>query len=182
MYQSSGLHFISPEKSISRLHLTYGMKVADFGAGSGAYTFAVARAIGPSGRVYAIDIQKDLLEKIKTEAREQHLSNIEVLWGDLEQVGGTKLGDEVVQVVVISNVLFQTKGAYQVALEAKRVLKVGGRVLLIDWEGSFGGIGPKTDDVLTKDEVVAIFEQAGFESTENFLAGPHHYGIIFNKK
>ena len=65
--------FSNPEKNIEQLGLTPGMKVADLGSGSGFYTIASARLVGTSGLVYSIDIQKDLLTRIKTEASKQKL-------------------------------------------------------------------------------------------------------------
>ena len=60
--------FSDPEKNIEQFSLGKGMHVADFGTGSGFYALAAAEAVGETGRVYAIDVQKDLLEKLKKEA------------------------------------------------------------------------------------------------------------------
>ena len=69
------------------------MHVADLGAGSGHYTLAAAKKVGESGRVYAIEVQKDLLTRIKNLAQTEHINNVEVIWGDVENRGGTKLKD-----------------------------------------------------------------------------------------
>lgn len=181
MYQSSGVNFSSPDNNIKYLNLEPQMVVADFGVGSGAYAMAAAREV-PGGKVYAIDIQKDLLAKLKKEASHQNLNNIEILWGDIENVGGVKLTDNSADVVIVSNVLFQAEAKYQLALEAKRILKPAGRLLFIDWSESFGGLGPQAGDIVTAEEAEKIFSEAGFNVSKSFPAGPHHYGIIFVKK
>jgi SAM-dependent methyltransferase len=69
----------------SRCGIQAGMEIADLGAGSGFYTIAAAKALISTGRVYAVDAQKDLLTKIKNNAVSQGLYNVEVIWGDIEK-------------------------------------------------------------------------------------------------
>jgi len=171
--------FADPKNNLAQLGLTPGLQVADFGAGNGSYTLGIARAVRPDGKVYAIEIQKELLAKLERDATEAHVTNIGFLWGDLETVGGSKLPDAKVDLVVMSNVLFQLAGAYPAVLEAKRVLKSGGRVAVIDWAGSFGGLGPKPEQVLKPEQVQKIFIDNGFTLQRAFEAGDHHYGLIF---
>ena len=83
--------FSDPRDNVKQFSLGPGNFVADFGAGSGFYTLAASDAVGPDGKVYAIDVQKDLLLKIKNLANSQHKRNVDVIWADLEHVGGTKL-------------------------------------------------------------------------------------------
>ena len=63
--------FSDPVKNIEQCGIQTGMDIADFGAGSGHYTIAGSRALMATGRVYAIDVQKDLLAKLKNEATRQ---------------------------------------------------------------------------------------------------------------
>jgi ubiquinone/menaquinone biosynthesis C-methylase UbiE len=172
--------FSKPQEVVAQFHLQVGITVADFGTGSGAYALALARAIGPTGRCYAIDIQKELLARLAREAKDLHLRNIEVIRGDLEQVHGSTLADHMVDFVVIANLLFQTSAKYILVREAKRILRPNGKVALIDWSGSFGGLGPKSEEVLAPIEAKKIFAEAGFSFLNDFPAGDHHYGLMFN--
>ena len=171
--------FALPHKNIEYLNLLPGMKVADFGAGTGAYAYAAAESVTKDGQVIVIDIQKDLLEKIAREALENNISNIKTLWGDIEVKGGVKLADRLVDAVIVSNVLFQTDSKYGVALEAKRILKPDGKVLLVDWQDSYGGLGPDPDHVFTEAQAEEVFKEAGFIVDNRFNAGDHHYGLVF---
>jgi ubiquinone/menaquinone biosynthesis C-methylase UbiE len=65
--------FSDPRSNIDQFRLDPGMIVADLGCGSGHYTFAIAKAVAPTGRVYAVDVQKDLLVRLKTEATRLHV-------------------------------------------------------------------------------------------------------------
>lgn len=171
--------FSDPSKNIDALGLEKGMHVADFGAGSGFYAIIAARAVGDKGKVYAIDIQKDLLVRLKNQAAKEHVLNVEIIWGDLEKMGGTKLREFVVDRVLITNILFQIENKENVAKEALRILKPGGKVLLIDWRDSFGGLGPHQKDVLPAERAKEIFEAAGFVLERKVEAGDHHYGFLF---
>lgn len=135
--------FSDPKKNIEAFSLIPGMTIADLGAGSGAYCEPVAIAVGDKGKVYAVDVQKDLLAKIKNDANKNHILNIEVIWGDIEKVGGTKLRDGCVDGVIASNILFQLTNKEGFRAEVRRILKPGGRLFVIDWTDSFGGLGPQ---------------------------------------
>jgi len=173
--------FSDPENNIRQLALAPGMQVADFGSGSGFYTMAISKAVSPGGRVFAIDIQKDLLEKLKNSARQNHLTNIEVVWGDLEHLGGTKLREGSMDAVTACNLFFQVENKDGLCLEIKRILKPNGRVLVVDWASSFGGIGPQEKDVITKINMTSIFQDHGFVLDREISAGAEHYGLVFRK-
>lgn len=171
--------FSDPERVVGEFGLAPGMTVADLGAGSGAYALAMARR--PGVKVIAVEVQKDLVERLASEARTRHL-DLEVVWGDIEKLGGTKLRDGSVDLALLANVLFQTSGKYTAALEVKRLLRSGGRAVIIDWSDSFGGLGPKQSEVIKPETTTEIFAQAGFRKERDFVAGDHHWGIIFVKQ
>jgi len=174
--------FAHPTHNIRSLGITPGMKVADFGSGSGAYTLAIAESLANSGHVYAIDVQRDLLRKTKNEATKRGFKNVEVIWGDLEYAGATKIADGLLDMVLISNLLFQINEKNAVIKEAWRVLKPAGRLVIIDWSDSFGGVGPLEVDVVAKEAAESLAVSNGFESVSAFPAGSHHYGLVFRKK
>jgi len=171
--------FSNPEQNIEKVHIDPGMKVADLGAGSGFYSIAAAKLTGPSGRVYAIDVQKDLLEKIKNQSLSQGISNIELVWADLDEPNGTKLADNLVDRVVVANVLFQVEDKDALVVEAKRILKSGGKLLFIDWSDSYGGVGPQQSEIVRPDVGRVLFEEHGFKFEKDIEVGEHHYGLIF---
>lgn len=162
--------------------ITPGMHVADMGAGSGAYTLPLAVAAGDSGKVCAIEVQKDLVAALGAKAREARRGNVEVVWGDIEREGGTKLRAASVDFVLIANVLFQVPDKAGIAREAWRILKNGGRAVVIDWSGSFGGAGPTFRQVVRPDDARRVFEGERFRYEKPlFDAGAHHYGIVMKK-
>lgn len=173
--------FSDPTKIIEQCGIQAGMDIADFGSGSGFYSLAASKALVSTGRVYAIDAQKDLLTKLKNHAVREGQYNIEVVWGDIEKLGGTKLRESSVDLVFMCNVFFQLENKEDAVKEALRILKPRGRIVFVDWSDSFGGIGPHQKSVFKKDKAVPFFEKYGFSMDKEITAGSHHYGYIFKK-
>lgn len=173
--------FSDPKKNIDQLKLMPGASVADFGAGSGHYIFPLREVVEETGKVFAVDVQKDLLLRIKTEATKKRFSNIELIWGDLEKKGGSKIKEGILDAVIISNLMFQVEAKKEVAEEAKRVLKTAGSLLVIDWTDSFGGLGPTQEAVFSKKEATELFGTTGFLFEREIDVGAHHYGLLFKK-
>lgn len=171
--------FAHPTRNVSALRIEHGMHIADFGAGSGAYVLAIAEKLDHSGRVYAIDVQQDLLRRIKNEAHQRGYKNIEIIWSDLEKPHSSKIADRHLDLVLVSNLLFQLEDKRAPLLEAWRILRPLGRLALIDWSESFGGMGPIKKHVIKKEEAKALALECGFEFTKEFDAGAHHYGLLF---
>ena len=170
--------FSDPKVNLTKLGLSDGMKVVDLGAGSGFYSLEAARRVGSTGRVYAIDIQKEILERIRTTGSAQGLKNIEVIWANAEKIGGTKLRESMADRVIASNILFQIEKPDEFALEIKRLLKPGGKVLVIDWTAG-GTLSPKT--VFPAAKAQMLFEKAGLTLEQSFMAGDHHYGLVMTR-
>lgn len=174
--------FSDPKKVVAEVGISSGDTVVDLGAGSGAYSFAAAGA-ARDVKVYAVEVQKELVTTLSREAVDRHVGNINVVWGDIERKGGTKLGDGIADVVFVCNVLFQASDKAGIAHEAWRILRRGGRVAIIEWADSFGGLGPKQDRLVRKDDARRIFETEHFSYEKPiFDAGAHHYGIVMKKQ
>ncbi|MCC2630670.1 MAG: type 11 methyltransferase [Candidatus Paceibacter sp.] len=173
--------FSDPTKIIEDVGIQEGSTVADLGAGTGFYSMAAAKAVGPNGRVYAVDVQQDLLARIKNTAHVGRVHNIEVIHGDIERLNGTRLREQSVDLVIVANVMFQLENKVGLLDEAKRILKPNGRILLVDWSDSFGGMGPQASMVFTQQDAKTLFESKGFAFVTGVVAGDHHYGLIFRK-
>ena len=173
--------FSDPQKILEQFKIGTGKTVADLGSGAGFFALPAAKMVGQSGRVYAVDVLKDMLQKVKNDGIRQGIGNVEGIWGNIEKLGGTRLADAAVDVVLLCNSLFQQEDKNSCVLEIKRILKTGGEVLVVDWQESFGGMGPQPEAVVAKDVARALFEKAGFVFEREIQAGTHQYGIIFRR-
>ena len=173
--------FCDPHAVFHQLGIREGMKVVDLGAGTGAYTKLFANGVGGTGMVYAIDVQKDILQRLKRELDQKGYTNITYIWANIEKPEGTKVADNSVDFVFISNVLFQVESVSAVLTEVYRILKPKGRVAIIDWSESFNGMGPSEKQVISKGEMLRHTHEARLASVGTFEAGSHHYGIFVEK-
>jgi len=171
--------FLSPKQIISQLMLSPGMKVLDLGTGFGENAILASSMVNPNGIIYALDVQKELLQKLKNLANSKKINNIEYVWGDIEHLGGTKLSDNIIDFVILSNVLFQLKDKDTAISEIKRILKPKGKIVVVDWTESFSNMGPHKDVVVQEKTARTLFEQNGFVFEKSINAGDYHYGIIF---
>ena len=171
--------FTDPIKNLRQFGLGENMIVADLGAGTGFYSIAAAEMV-PRGKVYAIEIQKDYLVTLKNKAKEASLHNIDCICGNIEQVGGTKLKNEIVDAVIVSNVFFQIENKDKFIDEINRILKVGGRVLLVEWSDN-SVFGSNFKKIISKEKSREMFENKGFSFEKEINASEHHYGMIFKK-
>ena len=173
--------FVIPEKVVTHFHLTEGDKVADFGAGSGFFLAPLSKAVGQTGRVYACEIQKQLVEKLGDLARVQGLQNVDPLWCDLEEPNGIKIGTAALDIGVLVNTLFQFENKEVAVQEIGRTIRPGGFLYVVDWTESFGGLGPQAGDVVSAEAAKVLFEANGFTFEREYDAGDHHYGHSYRK-
>jgi len=171
--------FSNPEQNVAQLGLKEGMRVADFGSGTGMYSLSAGKRVGHTGHVYAIEVQKDLVKKLESEIKEWGIKNVECIWGDIEKTHGTKIADHSMDAVIIANVLFQAEDKLGLIDEARRVLKKGGKILFVDWLSSFRGMGPQPEHVIEPKVATDLFSKRKLKFIEKITTSPHHYGIIF---
>ncbi len=140
------------------------MKVADLGSGIGHHTITAARIVGDTGRVYAVDVQEEVLRNLMDTSRAQGLKNVESVWGNIEKQGGTHLKEQSMDAVILSNTLFQLEDRVPAVAEIKRILKSGGRLMVIDWAGSYEGMGPRTEHCVPEHEALSFLSLTAFTS------------------
>ncbi len=172
--------FSDPLKIIEQIPLINDTHVADFGCGAGAYSLLLAKKSTVS-KIFSIDVQKDMIERLGKIAKSENLHKIHVVWGDVDEENGSRLRSESIDLVLIINTLFQAEKKKQMIEEAYRVLKRDGKLVIIDWSESFGNIGPKEDYIIREETAQLLVEEVGFFIDKKIEAGEHHYGFIAHK-
>lgn len=163
------------------LGLSVGDMVGDLGAGGGLFTVQAARLVGDQGQVYAVDILKTALSDIDSRARMSGLHNIKTVWSNLEVVGACKINPASLDYVLLVNVLFQSKKHLEIISEAARLIKSGGKMLIIDWDETKSAFAPNNELRVSPDRLIALSQGLGFSLDQQFKAGQYHFGLIFTK-
>lgn len=169
--------FINPRKILNdQLVLESTMNAADLGCGSGEWTIPLAESL-ENGKVYAVDLLDEPLSVVRGKARDKGIENIELVKSDIEGVIPRLLANSM-DLVLATNLLFQVRDRRAVFTEAGRILKVGGRMLVIEWNEDTA-IGP--EQKVAKKELKDLAIASGFVAAGEFKAGNFHYGLIFKK-
>ncbi|MBI2552022.1 class I SAM-dependent methyltransferase [Candidatus Uhrbacteria bacterium] len=178
-----GNELIDAVKLLTRAGIKQGDIVAELACGtSGHFVFPAAHLTGPTGRVYAVDILKSVLEAIRSRAKLEGVDNVETVWADLEKPGALKITDGSADLTVLVNDLSQIPARAAVLREAARITKSGGTLLVGDWKQTASPLGPPPERRIAPATARQLAQEAGFEYREEFEAGPYHFGIVFEKK
>ena len=147
---------------LSKLALKPGMVVADIGAGSGLFSRPLAKAVAPGGKVYAVDIQQDLLDHINLRNKDENIGNIQTVLGEYDD---PKLPAHNLDLAFINDVLhhIQHRAVYLKALGT--YMKPGGRIAIIEMDKN----DPKTSHrnqpelLVAREEIMQWMSDAGFK-------------------
>jgi ubiquinone/menaquinone biosynthesis C-methylase UbiE len=145
---------------LDALALAPGEIVADIGAGTGYFSIPIARAVIPGGRVYALDVQPEMLTLLNKKLGEHLLSNMELVHAD---AGATTLPDASCNLVFMANVWHEFEDRAAALREARRILKPGGRIAILDWRPDVEPEhGPPLEHRLPASDARAPLNEAGF--------------------
>lgn len=172
--------FLNPAAITSSFGVMPGQRVADFGSGHGYFVIELAKLVGESGRVYAVDVQEAALEAVVGRAQDMGFTNVEPIRANLELPGSTDLRDISLDAVLVTNLLHLVRDQETVVGEAARVLKIGGKLIIIDWLTNTR-LTPAGNHI-SPDQANDIAYAAGFEFDRSFDAGLYHWGLIFHKR
>lgn len=175
------VQFTNPDEVIGQLEVKKGMSVADFGCGAGYFSLAMAKKVGEGGSVYSLDVLPAKLESVESQAKDIGLTNITTRRVNLEKEGGAKLSDDTVDWVVIKDMLFQNQNKQVIIGEARRVLKSGGKLLVIEWKPEDASLGPERERRISKEAVIEAASREKLCFLKEIEAGSFHYGLIFSK-
>ncbi len=178
-----GTELIDPVKFLEQGGVTQGAVIAEFGCGtSGHFVFPAAHLVGPQGKVYAVDILKSALEAVVSRGKLEGVDNVETVWADLERAGGLKIALGSVDLVLALHILGQVKEKEILLVEAARILKPGGILLVADWKLTASPLGPPVEKRIDPARVKELVKNAGFDMIDEFAVGLYHFGIKFKKR
>ena len=163
---------LDPERLLDRVGVGAGMTVADLGAGPGFFTFPLAARVGPSGRVYATDVSRDMLEVLEQRGLPPHVHPIHA------QESKFDIPDGVVDIALLGFVLHELAHATEFLGEVRRILRPDGRLVVLEWVPQEEPIGPPLHERLSEAQSETLLAAGGFQILERGHANASNYLLV----
>ena len=166
LYQRAGWQL--PDKVIESLKIQPGDHVADIGAGGGYFTFLLTDAVGPTGKVYAVDVEQEITEQLADRVAEENRFNVVVILGEFKD---PLLPDETIDLVFLCNTYHHIENRVDYFSSLKTDLKSDGRVAIIDMKDDLTGIlrlFATAPHWTPKQLLLSEMEQAGYHHQSGF--------------
>jgi len=165
-----------PDEVMKALALRPGEVVADIGSGSGYFTLRFARAVGDTGRVYAVDVSPDMIRHLNHRLRDAGVRNVVPVLSDPDD---PLLPDASVDRFVIVDTWHHIEDKAKYLALMKRMLKPGGQVVHIDFQKRDLPVGPPTGMKIARQDLVKEMEAAGFGLVAEHAFLPYQYFLVF---
>lgn len=149
----------APSIAVRALGLKAGQVVADVGAGSGYYTERMADAVGPTGKVYATDIQPGMLDILKRRVAQRGLTNVELVLGTIDD---PKLPANTLDLAIMVDVYHELSEPQAFVRRLRAALKPTGRLVLLEFRKEDPSVPIRPEHKMSIAEVKAELEPEGF--------------------
>lgn len=169
----------NPTKAIDLLKFEKGMVVADVGAGSGYYAIRIAEIVGPTGKVFANDIQPEMLSILKKRLRQKKVSNVEPVLGTEHD---PKLPPKSCDVILMVDVYHEFSHPQGMLVKLKEALKDNGRLVLLEYRKEDPYVPIRPEHKMSVKEAKLEVEDEGFVLDKILEDLPWQHILIFKKK
>ena len=169
-----------PDQVMDALRIAEGMTVAEIGAGGGWFTIRLARRVAPSGRVYAVDVQRPMIEAIGRRIERESLTHIVIpVLGD-DDDPKLPAGAHTDSVLIV-DAFHEMANPVLMLKNVARTLQPHGRIGIIDYREGEGGPGPDAVERVPPSVVVSQAAAAGLKLVEQHTFLTYQYFLIFGK-
>ena len=167
-----------PEAALDAIGIQPGMTVADVGAGTGYITLKVARRVGPAGKVYAEDVQPEMLDRLRDNCASAHAGNIEPVLGSESD---PRLPPGRLDLVLLIDVYHEFSQPQKMLQALRRSLKPDGRLVLLEYRKEDPSIPIQPDHKMSIADAEAEVEAEGFRLDRLIDTLPRQHLFIFRK-
>jgi ubiquinone/menaquinone biosynthesis C-methylase UbiE len=161
---------------LKALHLKPGQVVCDMGCGNGFYSLKLARLVGPSGKILAVDIQPEMLHLLKQRATEADLANIQLILGTTVD---PKLPAGGVDLILCVDVYHEFSNPAEMLSAMRKSLQPGGRLVLAEFRAEDPKVPIKPLHKMSKDQILKELPPNGFKLVEQFEKLPWQHLMFF---
>jgi len=168
----------APDTALDALDLQTGMTVADIGAGSGYMTVRMARRVGPNGKVYAEDIQPEMIALLEKRLERERVTNVIPVLGAYDN---PMLPAATIDLMLLVDVYHEFSEPVKMLAGMRAALKPGGRLVLLEYRKEDPTVPIRFEHKMTVQEAKAEVEAAGFALTKVDPRLPRQHILIFTK-
>ncbi|MHB8900859.1 MAG: class I SAM-dependent methyltransferase [Thermoguttaceae bacterium] len=162
---------------LEELRVRPGQVVCDMGCGNGFYTLELARLTGPDGKVYAVDIQSEMLELLQARARQQGIANIRPVLGTETD---PRLPERSIDLVLLVDVYHEFSEPGKMLQALRRSLKPGGRIAVAEFRGEDPAVPIQPLHKMTKKQILRELEANGLRLVGQFDGLPWQHLMFFS--
>lgn len=170
---------LPPLDVLEKLGLTPSDIVADIGCGIGYFSIPAAEILKEGNKIFALDTSQEMLAEVEKRARVANLSNVVIIKTEEYNL---KIPDESVSFALLVNVLHEIGDKNKFIEEIKRILKVGGKLAIIEWEKILTEMGPPINYKINKEELENLIINYDFKTISSMKFSEEFYGMVFNKE
>jgi SAM-dependent methyltransferase len=168
----------NPEGALDAIGIKPGMVVADVGAGTGYMSLRLAKRVGPSGKVYSEDVQPEMLRRLRQNAAEAKLDNIQtVLGGEADP----KLPPDALDLILLVDVYHEFSQPQKMLRKMRESLKSDGRLVLLEYRKEDPSIPIRAEHKMSVAEVKLEVEAEGFHLDKVLESLPRQHILILTK-
>jgi ubiquinone/menaquinone biosynthesis C-methylase UbiE len=168
----------APDQALDSLGIRAGMTVADVGAGTGYMALRMARRVGPTGKVYANDLQPEMLQKLRARSQREKLANVETVQGT---EADPKLPSNTMDLVLLVDVYHEFSEPQAMLAKIRESLKPEGRLVLLEYRKEDPAIPIRIEHKMSVPEVKTEVEAEGFKLDRVIEKLPRQHIIVFRK-
>jgi ubiquinone/menaquinone biosynthesis C-methylase UbiE len=167
-----------PDKAVALLGIAKGATVADIGAGNGYMTWRLAERVGPAGKVFANDIQPEMLAMLHRNMERRKLKNVETVLGALDD---PRLPANTLDLVLLVDVYHEFGEPQKMLRKIREALKPDGRLALVEYRGEDPTVPIRPEHKMTVAQVRAELEPEGYRVDRVLEDLPRQHILIFKK-
>lgn len=168
----------APKKLLKALKLKSGDYVADVGAGTGYYTFPMAEQVGKEGKVFAVDIQPEMLAYIRQKMRTLKVNNVVPVKGTITD---PKLPKNSIDMILLVDVYHEFSHPYEMVEAMTASLKVGGRLIFVEYRAEDLSVPIKPLHKMTEKQVIKEMVPHPLKHVETIGDLPWQHILVFEK-
>lgn len=168
-----------PQEVVAALQIKPGETVADIGAGSGYFALRFAAAVGDAGRVFAVDVDPEMIRYLNRRVRDAGVGNVQTV---LSEPDDPLLRDGSVDRFVIVDTWHHIEKQSEYLALMKKMLKPGGQIVMIDFQKRELPLGPPMEMKIAREDLVRQMEANGYRLAREHTFLPYQYFLVFTPR